>query len=82
MLPILDSLHLLGGELQSHWSLKNQHYRGTKTKLADLGIDGFFNMLVFKHSLLEPWRITKHKMVTKKNSPVHRGRVLEGAQAS
>ena len=42
MLPILDGLHLLGGELQSHWSLENQHYRGTKSKLADLGIDGFF----------------------------------------
>ena len=35
-LPILDGLHLLGGELESLGGLEDQHNRRTKAKLANL----------------------------------------------
>ena len=36
VLPILDSLHLLGGELEPLGGLEDQHNRRTKAKLANL----------------------------------------------
>ena len=36
VLPILDSLHLLGGELEALGGLEDQHNRRTKAKLANL----------------------------------------------
>ena len=36
VLPILDSLHLLGGELEPLGGLEDQHNRRTKSKLANL----------------------------------------------
>ena len=38
VLPELDQLHLSVGKLKALRSLKHQHYRGAKTKLANLGV--------------------------------------------
>ena len=38
VLSKLDHLHLSGGKLKALRSLKHQHYRGAKTKLANLGV--------------------------------------------
>ena len=55
MLPILDTLHLKGGELESLWGLENQHNRRTKAKLANLRGETR-TYLIFEYKLLSERR--------------------------
>ena len=62
VLPILDSLHLLGGELEPLGGLEDQHNRRTKAKLANL---------MKKEEEKKHSQSLNTKLFEKKNSPAH-----------